>query len=255
MAPRSESAGGAPAARSGGPTPLGPDPGEFRAGGPADGGDAAAFLGRVTALDPGALVRLRDGGGRVTGYAQLPFGVLVSRTVAGSVRPADVTVTAADLLGAVEPLHGRGGKAPLPASRDMAWRAALPPLSGWQRLDEVPGDVIRSLVRAGAETLRAVPADATASAGESLLDHEALTVSAGDRTVAVPLRALTALAKMGFLGRGAGGGAQEPTSWSSPRRAAGSGWPPRTARRTTTSSRAWASARAELRRSGQGRTR
>lgn len=205
MAPRSESTGGAPAARSGGPTPIRSGPGEFRAGGPADGGDAAAFLGRVTALDPGALVRLRDGGGRVTGYAQLPFGVLVSRTVAGSVRPADVTVAAADLLGAVEPLRGRGGKASLPASRDMAWRAALPPLSGWQRLDQVPGDVIRSLVRAGAETLRAVPAEAAASAGESLLDHEALTVSEGDRTAAVPLRALTALARMGFLSRGAGG--------------------------------------------------
>ena len=192
--------------RSGGSPPAGADGDGFRTGGPADGGDVAAFLGRVTALDPGALVRLRDSGGRVTGYARLPFGVLVSRTVAGSVRPVDVTVAAADLLAALEPPHGRGGEVALPASRDVEWRAALPPLSGWQRLDEVPGDVVRSLVRAGAETLRAVPASAAASAGESLLDHEALTVSAAGRTVAVPLRVLTALARMGFLGAGAGAG-------------------------------------------------
>jgi hypothetical protein len=214
VAPRSEPPpGGVPTpARSGGSSPDGAGGGGFRTGGPADGGDAAAFLGRVTALDPGALVRLRDGGGRVTGFARLPFGVLVSRTVAGSVRPADVTVAAADLLGALERPRGRGGEVALPAGRDLEWRAALPPLSGWQRLDEVPGDVVRSLVRAGAETLRAVPASAAASAGESLLDHEALTVSGAGRTVAVPLRVLTALARMGFLGAGAGAGAGTSTS-------------------------------------------
>lgn len=208
MAPRSEPpVGGVPTpVRSGGPPPDRTDGGGFRTAGPADAGDAAAFLDRVTALDPGALVRLRHGGGRVTGYTRLPFGVLVSRTVAGSVRPPDVTVAAADLLGALEPAHGRGGEVALPARRDVEWRAALPPLSGWQRLDEVPGDVVRSLVQAGAETLRAVPASAAASAGESLLDHEALTVSAAGRTVAVPLRMLTALARMGFLGAGAGAG-------------------------------------------------
>jgi hypothetical protein len=158
------------------------------------------FLGRVTALDRAALVRLRDGGGRVTGYARLPFGVLVSRTVAGAVGPSDVTVGAAELLAALDEGPGRSDPVPLPASRDLEWRTPLPPLAGWQRLDEVPADVVRSLVRAGAETLRAVPAGAAASAGESLLDHEALTVSSVERTAGVPLRVLTAVSRMGFLG-------------------------------------------------------
>jgi hypothetical protein len=204
VTPRSEpSAPGARGPGRGGGSPTGR---ELRTGGSADGGDAAVFLGRLTALDPGALVRLRAGGGRVTGYARLPFGVLVSRTVAGVVEPADVTVAAAALLGALDPMPGAGAVVPLPPGRDVEWRAPLPPLSGWRRLDDVPVDVIRSLVRAGAETLRTVPADAAASAGESLLDHEALTVSSAERTAVVPLRVLTALARMGFLGPAGGPG-------------------------------------------------
>jgi hypothetical protein len=184
----------------------------LRLSGPADGGDLAAFLGRAAALDPAALVRLRGGGDRVTAHVRLPFAVPVSRTVAGFVEPADVTVGATALLEALDPLGpepdggpaGAGvvaiGAVELPRQRDSEWRAALPPERGWDRLDEVPAPVVRSLVRAGAATLRAVPADAAASAGESLLDHESLTVSGGGHTVAVPLRVLTALARMGFLG-------------------------------------------------------
>lgn len=206
----------------------------LRPGGPADAGDTAAFLGRVVALDPGALVRLRGAGGRVTVHARLPFGVPVSRTVGGTAEPVDVTVGAAELLAALDramagspatpsspppsaggPTQGAsqrltpasaggrgGGVVAWPPRRDVDWRAALPPTDGWHRLDSVPGDVVRSLVRAGREALRAVPAGATAGAGESLLDHESLTVSGAGRTAAVPLRVLTALTRMGFLGAG-----------------------------------------------------
>ena len=182
----------------------------LRLAGAADGGDLAAFLVRAVALDPAVLVRLRAsaplpvpadaGGGRVTAYARLPFGVPVSRTVGGSVEPGDVTVAAADLL----PLLDGGAEVVLPGRRDAEWRSGLPPAAGWVRLDEVPAEVVRSLVRAGAAALRAVPAGAAASAGESLLDHESLTVSGAGRKATVPLRVLTALARMGFLGDPAG---------------------------------------------------
>jgi hypothetical protein len=169
---------------------------------PADQGDLAAFLGRVAGLDPAAVVRLRAAGDRVTGFAMLPFGVLVSRTVAAAADPADVTVGAADLLAALE--RSAGGDGPdgvgWPARRDVEWRAALPPAGEWQRLDAVPGDVVRALVRAGREALRAVPAGAAGAAGESLLDHESLTVTGGGRTAVLPLRVLSALTRMGFLG-------------------------------------------------------
>lgn len=171
-------------------------------GEPADGGDLASFLGRVVRLDPAAVVRLRAAGDLVTAWTRLPFGVLVSRTVTGGAEPADVTVGAADLLAALDVPPASGGTVAWPVRRDMDWRAALPPAGSWQLLDEVPGEVVRTLVRAGRDALRAVPAGAAASAGESLLDHESLTVSGATRTAALPLRVLSALTSMGFLGGG-----------------------------------------------------
>ena len=173
----------------------------LRLAGSAEAADLASFLGRLVALDPAAVVRLRSAAARVTAYARLPFGVLVSRTVAGDAEPADVTAGAGDLLTALD--RGvRPAAVVWPARRDMEWRAALPPVDGWVRLDSVPGDVVLKLVRAGRDALRAVPAGAAAAAGESLLDHESLTVSGAGRTAALPLRVLGSLTRMGFLGDG-----------------------------------------------------
>ena len=47
-----------------------------------------------------------------------------------------------------------------------------------------------------------MPAGAAAAAGESLLDHESLTVTGAGRTAALPLRVLGSLTRMGFLGDG-----------------------------------------------------
>ena len=43
-------------------------------------------------------------------------------------------------------------------------------------------------------------AGAEAAAGESLLDHESLTVTGAGRTAVLPLRVLGSLTRMGFLG-------------------------------------------------------
>jgi hypothetical protein len=173
----------------------------LRLAGSAEAADLASFLGRLVALDPAAVVRLRSAAARVTAYARLPFGVLVSRTVAGVGDPADVTVGAGDLLSALD-RGERPGPVGWPARRDREWRTALPPADGWVRLDSVPGDVVLKLVRAGRDALRAVPAGAMAAAGESLLDHESLTVTGAGRTAVLPLRVLGSLTRMGFLGDG-----------------------------------------------------
>jgi hypothetical protein len=173
----------------------------LRLAGSTETADLASFLGRLVALDPAAVVRLRSAAARITAYARLPFGVLVSRTVAGDADPGDVTVGAGDLLTALDRVSGPDAMA-WPARREIDWRAALPPADGWVRLDSVPGDVVLKLVRAGREALRAVPAGAAAAAGESLLDHESLTVTGAGRTAVLPLRVLGSLTRMGFLGDG-----------------------------------------------------
>jgi hypothetical protein len=196
----------------------------------ADLADLAAFCTRVRLLDPDGLIRLRQSGERLTAYSLLPLGVLVSRTVRpAEQRDGDRTVTAADLLATLEsgppagpdPGHALGRSAAgsgtgdragpgadgdavglgLPRSRDGDWRGTLPPASGWRRLDSVPVAAIAATVRAGLAAFESVRGRVDAAAvGESLLDHEALTVSSGDDHVVLPLRVLHAAWRMGFLG-------------------------------------------------------
>ncbi|MEP7019534.1 MAG: hypothetical protein ABI808_02710 [Pseudonocardiales bacterium] len=170
--------------------------------------ELAPVLRRAVVLDAAGLARLRATEHQVAVLVRLPFGVLVSRTLAvpRSGDAFDVTVRATDLLAW---LDGETPAAPQP--RDAEWRASLPPASGWQRIDTVPDDVIRALVRAGAQTLRdsadraGLPgAQPRAEVADALLDSVVLTVTAADGHLAAPvtLRALSALTRMGFLTRG-----------------------------------------------------
>jgi hypothetical protein len=120
-------------------------------------------------------------------------------------RPVDVTVAAAEALAWLD-----GERADPPESRDAEWRTGLPPGTGWRRIELVPDDVVRGLVRSGALAVKAaaeregVPgAQPRAEVADALLDSAVLTVSddAGS-SAAVSLRALSALTRMGFLPRG-----------------------------------------------------
>jgi hypothetical protein len=170
--------------------------------------ELAPVLRRAVTLDPAGLARLRGSEHQFAVLVRLPFGVLVARTlaVAGTGNVFDVTVRAADLL---TWLDGDGADTPEP--RDAEWRAGLPPSSGWQRIDTVPDEVVRGLVRAGAKTLKdaaeraGLPgAQPRAEVADALLDSVVLTVSAAGGELATPvtLRALSALTRMGFLTRG-----------------------------------------------------
>jgi hypothetical protein len=162
------------------------------------------LLRRVVALDPRSLGRVRTAEGRVTVLARLPFAVLVARTVAADTdEQLDRTFTAAALLAWLEE------DAELPEPRDADWRGATPPSVGWQRVDTVPDEVIRALVRSGAHALQGaaardgVPgAQPRAEVADALLDSVVLTAEGGGRRAQVTLRTLSALTRMGFLSRG-----------------------------------------------------
>jgi hypothetical protein len=161
---------------------------------PDERSDLGAFVGRVVRLDAVATVRLRAAGGIVTAWASTPFDVLATRSVHGSVDPADLTVPATALLTAlsvdrgdvVDP--GAGG----------FWAGELPPADGWSRVDVVPAAEVEQVTERGLALARenAGPLGPPAS----LLDQTVLTVRGeGGPAVKVPMRCLFALSGMGFV--------------------------------------------------------
>jgi hypothetical protein len=172
--------------------------------------ELAPVLRRGADLDPGCLARIRVGAGAVSVLVRLPFDVLVSRTVTGGseIADLDLTVRAADLLAWLD-----GSSVKPPERLDEQWRGGLPPAAGWRRLDAVPDDVVRGLVRTGALTLKDMTnaavrdhgpgAQPPAAASDALLNSIVLTVTDDDAPPAeIPLRALSALTRMAFLPRG-----------------------------------------------------
>ncbi|MCU1659035.1 MAG: hypothetical protein JWO57_3691 [Pseudonocardiales bacterium] len=171
--------------------------------------ELAPALRRAASLDPASLARLKIGGDRAAALIRLPFDVLVGRSVAAEPAPGaeavDVTVRAAELLAWLD-----GESTDAPPSRDAEWRTGVPPVAGWQRVDTVPDEVVRGLVRTGSRALQeaadrdGVPgARPRAAVADAVLDSVVLTVSAEHGPHAeISLRALSALTRMAFLPRG-----------------------------------------------------
>jgi hypothetical protein len=175
--------------------------------------DAGAFLVRLVRLDRAAVVRLRPAGDATELWAMLPFEVLATRQLRWRV-PSDVTVSAADLLEALEagatqsdPSHLDGLR-----RRDTEWRWALPPGRG-NEVERIPAVELIRVAAAASRTLRQAVTEGLGgrAVGErmlrdALLDHVAITVdgTAGER-IEIPVRVVQGVVRMGFLGQVASG--------------------------------------------------
>jgi hypothetical protein len=163
---------------------------------PAQLRDFVPLAQRAVSVEAASMIRFRAAEQTVSGFVRLPYDVLAGRTLATERSAAfDITVAASEFIDWAEQ------SGPPPVSKDAHWLSALPPRRGWRRVDVVPDRVIRDLVRSGAEL--AVGATSRQSQ-ESLLASVVLTAAAGDSSVPdvqVRLGALTALTRMGFLGR------------------------------------------------------
>ena len=168
---------------------------------PDDRGDLGTFVGRVVRLDQTAAVRLLgSASGRVTAWASTPFDVLATRSVPGTLEPADVTTFAAALLSA---LSVDRSDAVDPGSGGL-WQGLLPLEEGWAVVDTVPAAELEGLTERGLVLARehAGPLGPPAS----LLDQTVLTVTgAAGPPVRIPMRCLFALSGMGFVGAGDAG--------------------------------------------------
>jgi hypothetical protein len=173
--------------------------------------DFAPLAERALSVDGEALIRFRSGGGRVGGFVRLPFEVLAGRTIqatgaADPGGPSDLTVSAKQFL---VWLDGDGAEEPVPA--DAHWLSALPPRAGWRRIERVPDTAIREVVRSGA--LLAQGADSRPGQ-QALLDSIVLTAQPeSGPPVQVPLSALSALTRMGFLPRGGEAAVDTAAGW------------------------------------------
>lgn len=152
--------------------------------------DFGPMAERAVSADAEALLRLRAGGSVVSGFVRLPYEVLAGRTIAVDCEPFDLTCSAADFLA------WQAGTGPEPRRQDVRWLTGLPPRGGWQRVEVVPDQAIREVVRSGAAL---APSATTRSGQQALLDSIVLTARSENRTVEVPLGPLSALIRMGFL--------------------------------------------------------
>ncbi len=166
--------------------------------------ELSPFARRVADLDAGALVRVRPRDEQISLLARLPFGVLAGRTVVDArVRAGEDGVFGAQAF--VDWVDNGGTPAP---RLDASWHVGVPPLSGWRRIEAVPDQVVRELVRAGALALKdaasreGVPgAQPRSEVSDALLDSVVLTASDDIDSAAISLRLLSALTRMGFLAR------------------------------------------------------
>lgn len=166
---------------------------------PAERDDLGAFVARAVRLDGQAVVRLRNRADSelLDAWVATPFDTLATRTVGGRVQPADVTVFGNDLLTGLAVVRSETVD-PGPA-KDLMWRSALPPLTGWLPVDRLPGSVVSRLADEGVAVARENQGP-HGTPPASLLDQTVLTVSGSGLDVKVPLRCLFALSGMGFLG-------------------------------------------------------
>jgi hypothetical protein len=167
--------------------------------------DFAPLAERATVIDEVATIRFRGEPGRLSGFVRLPYGVLAGRTIAAAITETfDVTVSAEAFRQWVDE------NGPEPERRDAHWLTPLPPAVGWTRIDRVPDQILRDLIRTGAEV---ATAGTSRAQQESLLSSIVLTVTGSGNTIEVPLGPVTALTRMGFLPRDSEVGIDVAAGW------------------------------------------
>ncbi|MGX7679140.1 hypothetical protein ACSMXN_09595 [Jatrophihabitans sp. DSM 45814] len=171
----------------------------------ADVAELAPMAERALSIDPLTMLRIRADPGLVAGFIRLPYDVVAGRALLiESERSYDITVAATDFLRWVDDAGD------IPQRHDAHWLTPLPPRKGWHRVEIVPDSTLRDLIRSGAQLAREA---ASKPAQEALVNSIVLTATSPGHTVDVPLGAVSALTRMGFLPRGTSAAIDVAPGW------------------------------------------
>ncbi len=149
-----------------------------------------SLLQRVVALQDRAMARFSTvSDAAVDVFVTTPFAVIASRRVAGSCSRDGAAVLVSDLLADATDTTMTA------AAMDAGWgMGALPPVAGFELLDEIPADVVQRLSDQG----RALARQFSGPLGppQSLMDQAVITVN--DDTE-IPMRLVFTLTALGLI--------------------------------------------------------
>lgn len=146
-----------------------------------------SLLQRAVGLDSQALVRFQTGEHGVEAFVSTPFGVLAARRIQASLAHDGMVLSAQAV---VEHTNLR--------TLDAAWQfGALPPISGFQLLDEIPANVVYTLHTQGRDLAKQFSGPLGPPA--SLLDQTVLSVTGGQTSVEIPMRMIFAMHALGLI--------------------------------------------------------
>lgn len=150
-----------------------------------------SLLQRAVALQDRAMARFSTvSDAAVDVFVTTPFAVIASRRVAGSCSRAGAAVLVSDLLADATDTTMTA------AAMDAGWGmgAPLPPVTGFELLDEIPADVVQRLSDQG----RALARQFSGPLGppQSLMDQAVITVN--DDTE-IPMRLVFTLTALGLI--------------------------------------------------------
>ena len=149
-----------------------------------------SLLQRAVALQDRAMARFSTvSDAAVDVFVPTPFAVIASRRVAGSCSRDGAAVLVSDLLADAT------DTTMMAAAMDAGWgMGALPPVAGFELLDEIPADVVQRLSDQG----RALARQFSGPLGppQSLMDQAVITVN--DDTE-IPMRLVFTLTALGLI--------------------------------------------------------
>lgn len=152
------------------------------------------LVGRAVGLDPQASARIQEAGdGALDVFVTTPFDAIASRRITGTTSHNTATVSARDLLAALQ-----SGSVEVGPARDAVWPGALPPATGFVAREQVPVGVARRLADEGRNLARQF--SGPAGPPKSLLDGIVLTADAdSDNPVEIPMRMIFACTALGLI--------------------------------------------------------